>query len=123
MNLLADESVDGQIVARLRQDNHDVTYVAEMEPGISDETVLQRANEQEALLLTVDKDFGELTYRQKLIHHGVVLIRLAGLLNKTKAELVAQALRERGAEFKNAFTVISPGMIRVRTMSQTRDEE
>ncbi len=59
MNLLADESVDGQIVARLRQDNHDVTYVAEMEPGISDETVLQRANEQEALLLTVDKDFGE----------------------------------------------------------------
>ena len=32
MNLLADESVDGQIVARLRQDNHDVTYVAEMEP-------------------------------------------------------------------------------------------
>ena len=121
MNLLADESVDRQIVARLRQDNHDVTYVAEMEPGISDETVLQRANEQEALLLTVDKDFGELTYRQKLIHHGVVLIRLAALLNKTKAELVAQALRERGAEFKNAFTVISPGMIRVRIMSQTRD--
>ena len=121
MNLLADESVDGQIVARLRQDKHDVTYVAEMEPGISDETVLQRANEQEALLLTVDKDFGELTYRQKLIHHGVVLIRLAGLLNKTKAELVAQALRERGAEFKNAFTVISPGMIRVRIMRQTRD--
>src|SRR5436305_11474497 len=107
MNLLADESVDRQIVEHLRQDGHGVTYVTEMEPGISDETVLQRANEQEALLLTVDKDFGELTYRQKLIHH-VVLIRLAGPLNKTKAELVAQALRERGAEFKNAFTVISP---------------
>ncbi len=118
MNLLADESVDRRIVERLRQDGHVVTYVAEMEPGISDETVLQRANEREALLLTVDKDFGELTYRQKLIHHGVVLIRLAGLLERTKAEVVARALRERGAEFNKAFTVISPGMIRVRITSQ-----
>jgi hypothetical protein len=45
MNVFADESVDRQIVERLRQDGHRVTYVAEMEPGISDETVLQRANE------------------------------------------------------------------------------
>ena len=118
MNLLADESVDRQIVERLRQDVHGVTYVAEMEPGISDETVLQRANEQGALLLTVDKDFGELTYRQRLIHHGVVLIRLAGLSNQTKAEVVARALRERGAEFVNAFSVISPGMIRIRITGQ-----
>lgn len=40
MNLLADESVDRQIVERLRQDGHRVRYVAEMEPGISDEIVL-----------------------------------------------------------------------------------
>jgi len=118
MNLLADESVDRQIVERLRQEGHDVTYIAEMEPGVSDKTVLQRANEQEALLLTVDKDFGELTYRQKLIHYGVVLIRLAGLSNQTKAEVVARALRERGAEFVNAFSVISPGMIRIRIAGQ-----
>lgn len=117
MNLLADESVDKQIVERLRNEGHDVAYIAEMEPGISDETVLAKANEQEAMLLTVDKDFGELTYRQKLIHRGVVLIRLAGLSNQTKAELVAQALRDRGAQFLNAFTVISPGMIRVRITS------
>lgn len=118
MNLLADESVDGQIVERLRKDGHDVAYIGEMEPGISDETVLKNANEREALLLTVDKDFGELTYRQKLIHRGVVLIRLAGLSNQTKAELVAQALRDRGTQFDKAFTVISPGMIRVRITSQ-----
>src|SRR5437016_7621101 len=118
MNILADESVDRQIVARLRQDGHDVSYVAEMEPGISDETVLRKANEQEALLLTVDKDFGELTFRQKLIHHGVILIRLSGLSNQMKAGLIAEALRERGAEFVNAFSVISPGMIRVRRTIQ-----
>ena len=115
MKLVADESVDRLIVERLRQDGHAVSYVAEMEPGIADELVLHRANENEAILLTADKDFGELTFRQKLIHHGVVLIRLSGLSNKRKAEVVAEALSERGANFTNAFTVISPGMIRVRT--------
>lgn len=41
MNFLADEGVDKQIVERLRRDGHDVLYVAEMEPGITDEIVLQ----------------------------------------------------------------------------------
>ncbi len=63
MNLLADESVDRPIVEQLRQDGHDVLYVAEMEPGIPDDVVLQRANEHQALLVTEDKDFGELVYR------------------------------------------------------------
>jgi predicted nuclease of predicted toxin-antitoxin system len=67
MKLLADESVDRLIVERLRQDGHDVSYVAEMEPGIADEIVLQRANENEAILLSADKDFGEITFRQRLI--------------------------------------------------------
>jgi predicted nuclease of predicted toxin-antitoxin system len=119
MKLVADESVDAQIVERLREDGHDVTYVVELEPGISDERVLRRTNEQEAVLLTVDKDFGELSYRQKLIHRGVILIRLTGLSNQTKAQVVAQALRERGPEFVNAFTVISPGMIRVRGLQES----
>lgn len=118
MNLLADESVDRQVVERLRRDGHEVLYIAELEPGISDETVIQRANEQTAVLLTVDNDFGELAFRQKLIHHGVVLIRLSGLSNHTKSDLVADALRTRGAEFVDAFTVISPGMIRVRNTNQ-----
>ena len=118
MNLLADESVDRPIVERLRRDGHEIAYIAEMGSGISDEAVLEKANDQEAMLLTADKDFGELTYRQKLIHGGAVLIRLAGLSNETKAEVVAQALRDRGLQFVNAFTVISPGMIRVRTIRQ-----
>ena len=44
MNLLADESIDRQIVDRLRQDGHLVHYVAEMDPGIPDDTVLYLAN-------------------------------------------------------------------------------
>ena len=51
MNFLADESVDQQIVDRLRADGHSVVYVAEMDPGIDDKDVLNAANQQMALLI------------------------------------------------------------------------
>ena len=114
MNLLADESVDRQTVERLRQEGHNVLYIAEMEPGIQDDLVLTRANERNALLLTADKDFGELVFRQRLINYGVVLLRLAGLSPETKAGIVADVLRDRAAELTQAFSVISPGMVRIR---------
>jgi predicted nuclease of predicted toxin-antitoxin system len=63
MNLVADEGVDRQIVEQLRHDGHDVLYVAELAPSISDDEVLQKANDWHAPLLTADKDFGELVFR------------------------------------------------------------
>lgn len=114
MNTLADESVEQQIVERLREDGHTVLYVTEMEPSIPDDLVLHRANEQQCLLITVDKDFGELVFRQGLVHRGVVLVRLTGLSARAKAGIVAQAFAERGAELPDCFTVISPGMVRIR---------
>lgn len=59
MNLLADESIDRQIVDALREKEYIVGYVAEMDPGISDDIVLELANSEGVLLLTADKDFGE----------------------------------------------------------------
>jgi predicted nuclease of predicted toxin-antitoxin system len=55
MNLLIDESVDRQIVEKLRQDGHDVMYVSDLGPGIPDDEVLSIANNNQALLVTSDK--------------------------------------------------------------------
>lgn len=118
MNLLADEGVDGPVVERLRQDGHTVLYVAEMEPGISDQEILRKANEHLSLLVTADKDFGEMVFRQnRLSAGGVVLIRLAGLSAERKAEVVSQVLRDRGTELPQTFSVISPGRVRIRPKS------
>jgi predicted nuclease of predicted toxin-antitoxin system len=114
MNLWADESVDRPIVERLRQDGHSVVYVAELSPSISDDEVLQQSNGQGAILLTADKDFGELVFRQNRVHNGVVLIRLLGISANSKAEIVAETLRLRAEEVSSAFTVISPGIVRIR---------
>ena len=117
MNLVADEDVDSPVVERLRQDGHDVVYVAELSPSVPDEEVLQQANERRAVLLTSDKDFGELVFRQRLVHSGVVLLRLAGLANATKAEIVSEVCRDHATELPGAFTVISPGQVRIRQRS------
>jgi predicted nuclease of predicted toxin-antitoxin system len=74
MNLVADESVGKSIVGKLRHNGYNVLYIAEFAPSIDDETVLYQANQNRALLLTEDKDFGELVFRQGQIHMGVVLI-------------------------------------------------
>jgi predicted nuclease of predicted toxin-antitoxin system len=114
MNLLADESVERQVVERLRRDGHEVLYVAEMEPGISDDTVLERANESAALLLTADKDFGELVFGEgRLSSGGVLLIRLSGLSAQMKAQVVSDALTQHASELPNCFAVISPGRVRL----------
>lgn len=85
MKFFADESVDRHIVERLRREGHRVWYVAEMDPGIPDDVVLALANQETALLLTADKDFGEIVFRQRLHTHGVVLIRLAGLITRPQS--------------------------------------
>lgn len=114
MNLLADESVDQLIVDRLRRDGHDLVYIAGLSPSVSDDDVLRQANVQSSLLVTGDKDFGELVYRQRRVHGGVVLLRLFGLSAGLKANIVAEAFRDRGAEMARGFTVISPGIVRIR---------
>ena len=114
MNLLADESVDKSIVNELRQDGHEVLYIAEFAPSIDDEAVLHQANLNHALLLTEDKDFGELVFRQGLVHMGVVLIRLAGLSPQAKSTSVSEVFRNHEGELLGAFSVISPGRVRIR---------
>ena len=117
MNLVADEGVDRQIVDLLRKEGHDVVYVAELSPGIPDAEVLREANERRAVLLTTDKDFGDLVFRQRLVHSGVVLLRVSGLSATDKAELVAAVFKERATEVLGAFSVISPSQVRIRRRS------
>ena len=114
MKFLCDESVDGPIVDRLRLDGHDVWYVAEMDPGLSDEAVLAIANRESAVLITADKDFGELVFRLHRSTAGVVLYRLTGLPASKKSAVVASAVAGHSAELAQAFTVITTAGLRIR---------
>lgn len=117
MNFLADESVDRHIVDRLRADGHAIRFVAEMDPGISDETVLSISNDDGSTLLTADKDFGELVFRQGLLHSGVVLIRLAGTCPEDKAALVSTTIATRASDLAGNFSVLTRNSLRIRRIS------
>lgn len=114
MNILADEGVDRPIVKRLRQSGHSVQYVAEMSPGITDDKVLELANQSSALLITIDKDFGELVFRQGRVSSGVMLIRLAGLPAEQKATVVVATVDRYLAELLGSFSVVTSKAVRIR---------
>jgi predicted nuclease of predicted toxin-antitoxin system len=114
VNLFIDESVSQAIVDRLQLDGHSLLVMRQIAPGAPDNEVLKRAVSASSVLLTEDKDFGELVYQSGQAHTGVVLIRLAGLPRQQRASLVSQCIQDREAELPNAFTVISRGGIRIR---------
>jgi predicted nuclease of predicted toxin-antitoxin system len=114
MKLFADESIDGPIVARLRGDGHDVIWIAEESPGIADQDVLARACQADVLLITNDKDFGELVYRNRQPHAGVLLLRISGANEETKCDLVSQTISQHGAAIEGAFSVLSEHDVRIR---------
>lgn len=119
MKLYADEGVDRQIVEALRAAGFDVAYAAETDPAIADEFILEKAMAEDRLLLTSDKDFGEIVYRLGKASEGVMLIRLAGLSADLKARLVVEAFASQSGELPKTFSVLSPGQLRIRNPRRT----
>ncbi len=114
MIIVADESVDAGIVDALRKSGHIVHYVAELDAGVLDPVVLQLSRDRNAPLLTADKDFGELVYRQGLASRGVILLRLAGLSQALKAKRVLECVDAHAHELGCGFAVVEPASTRLR---------
>ena len=110
--IVADESVDFRIVIQLRQIGLTVYAIVEQQPSIKDEEVLSIANENDALLITEDKDFGELVFRLKLPHRGILLIRIADA--QEKIESVVRTVAKYHAELLNKFSVINGNKLRIK---------
>jgi predicted nuclease of predicted toxin-antitoxin system len=72
------------------------------------------ARKSNALLLTADKDFGELVFRQARLHSGVLLIRLAGVATLLKARIVVAAIQEHTEELLGSFSVLEMDRLRIR---------
>lgn len=74
--LLANENVPGEVVEAARQAGHDVTWICELSPGANDDAVLAASLAEGRVLLTFDKDFGEMAFRLgKDATCGVILMR------------------------------------------------
>ena len=114
MKFVADENIDKPIVEKLRELGHEIVYVAEISPSISDNEVLDIIKQEESILITSDKDFGELVFRQKVITHGIILIRMPGFSMEEKIDTILSAIETHKEELLHNFTVITYNSIRIR---------
>ena len=112
--IIIDESVDYAIVDILKVNNFNVYAIIDESPSISDKEVLAIACKQSALLITEDKDFGELVFRFQLSHKGILLLRMIDATSFKKAEAVLKALLEYHEEMIDKFCVLDDNKLRVR---------
>lgn len=108
MRVLADENVPHEAIAVMRAAGHDVAWIAEDAPSIADLEVLVRAASDKRVLVTSDKDFGELAFTTaaNLAVHGVVLVR--AFRSDVIAELAVSTLAAH-PEMHGKFVVVEPG--------------
>lgn len=99
-------------MARLRNEGHDVSYVPEVSAGIRDDEVLALANAEDRVLLTEDKDFGDLAFFYGNRSSGILLLRAHGANVETRASLVASVLKGHEVKLTGRpphFVVVQPG--------------
>ncbi|MBI5914815.1 MAG: DUF5615 family PIN-like protein [Bacteroidetes bacterium] len=118
MKIIADESVDFEIIKALRSQGVEVFAVVEQLPGISDDEVLEQAQLHQLLLMTEDKDFGELVVRLRKPHCGVLLLRLSGVETMQKIQLTATALKENFEKLTDNFSVLDERKLRIRRIQK-----
>ena len=113
MRILANENFPADAVEALRNSGHDVTWVRTDCPGVSDQEVLRRAAAEERVLVTFDKDFGELAMRNRLpAASGIILLRITATTASELALLVADILENRN-DWHGHFSVISRNHVRM----------
>jgi len=106
MKFVADECCDAGLVSLLRSEGHDAAYVKEFRPGALDKEVLEKAFAEERILITEDKDFGELIYRLKKPAYAVVLLRFDVHERHLKWPRLKQLINKHGYRLKGLFVVV-----------------
>ena len=107
MKILANENFPAPSVRYLRERGHDVRFVAEDSPGESDAANLRAAHEEGRVILTFDRDYGELVFRHRMpAPAGVVFLRFDPDYPLHAGEVVNALFRDAGVTFAGYFTVV-----------------
>jgi predicted nuclease of predicted toxin-antitoxin system len=112
MRFLADESCDFNAVLALREAGHDVLAVSEVARGVTDQVVIDLARREKRVLLTEDKDFGQLFFAAGGTSVGVVLIRWPASARRHLRAALTELVEQHANELLAAFVVLEPGKVR-----------
>ncbi len=113
MRFLIDECVDPMITRWLREFRPDALSIYEEARGSDDDEVLQRANADDRILITGDKDFGEMIFREGKSHKGVILLRLGDMHTVDRIKVIGQLLDHYSDQLAGNFTVVTENAVRI----------
>jgi predicted nuclease of predicted toxin-antitoxin system len=117
IRFLANENVPLASVRRLREAGHEVVAIAEISFGANDISVLDRAAREDRILITFDRDYGELIYRRHLPSpRGVVYLRFVPETPEEAATVISALLEIPGIRLEGRYTVVDRQRIRQRPL-------
>ena len=116
MRVLADENISRSIVIWLRDQGHDVLYAAESRVRTPDADLLTEAEAQRYVVLTEDKDFGELVFHERRNSHGVILLRLKDLTASERLARLQVVWADVEANLPGNFIVVIKTKMRLRSL-------
>jgi predicted nuclease of predicted toxin-antitoxin system len=116
MRFLADENVSRLVIERLRAIGVDVISIGETRSGAADKDILEAATAEGRILITEDRDFGELVIRQRLDVRGMILLELDRLSNAGEADAAAEFISAHADKLLGNLVVIEPARIRIRPL-------
>lgn len=112
MRFLVDECTGPAVAAWLRAQNHDVFSVFDEARGMDDNAIIQKALQENWILITNDKDFGEKVYRDGRLHRGVILLRLEDERPASKIQVVSRLVSAYLDKLPNSFLVVTEKQVR-----------
>jgi predicted nuclease of predicted toxin-antitoxin system len=113
MRFLVDENMGPSVARWLVSQGHEVFSVYDEAQGIADEDILQKAHAEDYIVISCDKDFGELIFRKGLPHKGVLLFRLNDESIASKIRFLDQVLSEYSEVIKGKFAVVTESSVRI----------
>lgn len=116
MRWLCDECVDAMLVEHLRRAGHDVVFAVEGARGAADDEIADLAARERRLLLTEDKDFGELAFRVRAAVPGLVLLRIDPRQRELKWHRLEAAITHFVEKLMGKYTVVEEARFRTRPL-------
>jgi len=114
LKFLVDAGVGKKVEERLLRNGYDSKAVRDINPKMEDDKVLSIAISENRMVVTMDKDFGELVYNSGLPHSGVLLLRLEDAKSDEKVKAIEKILAEYSDRLPNNFCVFQHGRLRIR---------
>ncbi len=115
IKLLIDESCGLELKQKLFGLNIDVVSVIEVMPGADDAKILEFANQENRIIVTNDKDFGELIFKKGFKHKGVILLKLSIDFPDNRFRVLNSLIEQFGDKLADKFCVVDEMRIRFRT--------